>query len=554
MKKIILIVSLIYIGITAKAENDVKIDSKITDVTVYQQSAQVSREASIKISNGLTKIVIEGMTSSYNQASIQVKGLGDFTIVDISTNIFYPSPEEVIVKEIPLRIVKSIRYLTDSIESLDWKLRKIRKNIEGLNEELSMLRASGVMKGQSKSDSIVALKEAMVYMRKMMSEINGLIIDEEFGLSKKQKELNRMNIRLTEFKNYKLKTTPPAIYEPIHQIIVTLSSTKTTSGKLLVSYLVPNAGWNAAYDLRAKDTNSPMTLVYKANVYQHTGVNWKDVDITLSTINPNTNNQKPLLSQWNLNYFVPQLYQNISKTESLSNLLISTDARTEMDKSPTEDDLYSELRKDMVVRENVTAVEFLLEMKYSVPSDNKKHLMVVSTSDIKSRYEYYVVPKLDKKTYLLAKLSNWESLNLLPAIANIYYDGTYVGKTNINPNVMNDTLSLALGTDRNIIVTRKKIDEQVDEKTFTNNVEKSMEFEIIVKNKKSFPINLIIEDQIPVSANEDIEVELLSKGKAEYNKSNGSLRWSVNLKASEQTKKEFKYSITYDKDKELAIN
>jgi len=66
--------------------------------------------------------------------------------------------------------------------------------------------------------------------------------------------------------------------------------------------MVPDAGWSPAYDLRADDITSPVKLTYKANVYQSTGVNWDNVNVKLSTINPNRSNVKPVLAPWYVDF------------------------------------------------------------------------------------------------------------------------------------------------------------------------------------------------------------------------------------------------------------
>ena len=69
-----------------------------------------------------------------------------------------------------------------------------------------------------------------------------------------------------------------------------------------VSYITPNASWLPFYDLRADNISQPINLVYKAQVRQNTGVDWKHIKLSLSSGNPNQNNQFTLLKAWYL-YF-----------------------------------------------------------------------------------------------------------------------------------------------------------------------------------------------------------------------------------------------------------
>lgn len=99
----------------------------------------------------------------------------------------------------------------------------------------------------------------------------------------------------------------------------------------------------------------------------------------------------------------------------------------------------------------------------------------------------------------MAYLTGWEDMNLLPAVANIYYDGTYVGQTRINPAMMDDKLELPLGRDNNIVITRKKTKDDDKERTLSNEKTKSVEYEIALRSMKSAPIKIVIEDHLPLS-------------------------------------------------------
>ena len=203
---------------------------------------------------------------------------------------------------------------------------------------------------------------------------------------------------------------------------------------------------------------------------------------------------------------------------------------------------------------NMAMVEFELKIPQSIKSDGQTHLMAVTSEEIDASFQYHIVPKLDKDAFLMAKLSGWEDLNLLPAVANIYYDGTYVGQTRLNPSVMSDTLELALGRDRGIYLTRKKTSDEEKIKKLTGQKEKTVTYQLALKNYKSSSVSIIVEDQTPVSTIEDIKVELLEKGIADYNKKTGKLLWNINLDAKETLKYEFTYLLRYDKDKTLALN
>ena len=362
-------------------------------------------------------------------------------------------------------------------------------------------------------------------------------------------------------KNYQYKITqqnPPNL-EPVHQVVVTVWSDELTAGTVGVNYTVSNAGWSPSYDLRAKDTGSPVSLTYKAQVHQNTGIDWESIRLKLSTINPNQNKNKPVLPVWYLNYYVHQ--QIISGGEhalarNFTDIVEEASAAyKEFEKDKQLDDSFLENKKLPLIladKNQVLAnVEFNITMPYTIKSGGNQHYVAVQTHKLNADYYHYLVPKLDKDAFLMAKITDWEDLNLLPAQANIYYQSTYIGKSYINPSVLADTLELSLGRDRGILVTRKKLKDEEREKIIGKNKVKNIRYELAIKNLKSTVSKLIIEDQSPVSSNDDISVKLEENETGDYNEKTGKLLWKLNLDARKSETLKFAYSIKYDKNKQL---
>jgi uncharacterized protein (TIGR02231 family) len=551
MTRITLLIALLVIGsMKAISQKEKKAESKIEQVTVFLQGAQIKEKGKFTADKGVTKVIFEGMAPAYNQQSIQVKGKGEFIILDVSPRVFYPEPEEAKPTTIPAQIMKELRMLNDSIDNLAWEIRGMDDEIAALNLEKNLLLNSATVKGQSTKDSLLALTKAMEYMRIKLPEINKLMLKADKRKHSLQVELNEKNARKSELENYNYNAGySTKSMAPVQQIVVSISADAPVNGTLELSYMVSQAGWTPSYDLRANDVDNPVSLTYKANVHQTTGVAWNDVKIKLSTINPNRSNVKPMLAPWYLSYVQPiQTVPGMTYNNSYQGpvTLSKEDLSSDMDDA-------KHIAAFTTMTENLTMVEFDLKINYSIPSDGQPYLMAIKNEEIKTTYEYFVIPKLDTDAYLVAYLTGWEEMNLLPAVANIYYDGTYVGQTRINPSVMSDKLELPLGRDNNLLVTRKKTKDEDKEKMLSNEKTKSLEYEIALRSMKSTAVKIVVEDQIPLSAMEDVKVEVGSIGKAEFITETGKLRWVVNLAPKETLKFKFSYDLKYDKDKSLAL-
>jgi len=318
-----------------------------------------------------------------------------------------------------------------------------------------------------------------------------------------------------------------------------------------LSYLIASASWQPVYDIRAKDVNNPIEFNYKAKVFQNTGKDWKNIKLTLSTGNPFLNLNKPELYAWNLNFYQP--YYDVTKVRGGRAAKVEYNIEDLPERNVTSSiALQAGVTQEVVIAqqlENQISTDFEITIPYDVASGNKPQTVEIKTTQVNADYEYFAVPKLDKEAFLTAKISDWENLNLINGEANIYFENRFIGNININPKYAADTLTFSLGRDKRIVIEREQLKEFSESKFLSKNVEKSFAYQIKIKNTKSTPINILIEDQIPISNNEDIEIEAKDFGGAQFNKETGKLIWKLKLNSSESSNKKFTYSVTYPKDK-----
>ena len=132
-------------------------------------------------------------------------------------------------------------------------------------------------------------------------------------------------------------------------------------------------------------------------------------------------------------------------------------------------------------------------------------------------------------------------------------EGTYVGKTFINPDNTTDTLNLTLGNDKRVVIKRQKMQDFSSVKFLGNNKLQKFTYQITVKNNKSEAVNIVLKDQYPLSTNKDIEVELTDAANAIINKDTGTLTWNLSLNSNETRTLSFSYNVKYPKDRTINI-
>ena len=512
------------------AENEVRVPSNITHVTVFLNQAQVTRVAKTNLQAGTTDIVFDRVSPYINIKSIQVKTEGNVNLLSVShRNNFLANEDK------PAFIVE----LEDTIAALNNQIALFGIRKEALNLEKEVILANKQIGGENSGVKVEDLEDALVLFRKRTQEIG-----EE--LLKLDGNLNRLNVIKNKFQsqlNAHLNNRNSSV-----EIVVTVKTLSAVSNtKIEWSYLVGNTSWAPFYDIRVKDTKSQLQLVSKANITQRTGEDWKNVVLKLSTANPNENGSKPELKTSYLYFGRFGSGAGSGSGVELNSVVVGK--KSNLINSKSEPDAAVGYSTGIAQTEHTDVnIEFNVTSAYTIPSDNNPHQVDLTTSNLEANYAYGTVPKLDKTAYVTAKVSGNDLVNQISGEANVYFDGTFTGKTFIN-GTSNDSLLLSLGKDKRIQVQRNLL-KDFSSKTFSGGSKKELNtWEISIRNTRKEAITIVIEDQIPVSTDKEIEVKLLNNGGAEYDETTGKLKWTVTLEGEKSQIVKFSFEVKYPKEK-----
>ncbi|MGZ4117489.1 MAG: DUF4139 domain-containing protein [Bacteroidia bacterium] len=531
--------------------NEKNIKSKIESVTVFTQGAQIYRSSEVTVNQGITTLVFESLEPTIDPKSIQASGTGNFIIMDVQQNIKYPEPAINPNIEKNPKNLKQIKSLQDSLVMIDFDIEDLDDKQAALIIEKNTLLNNRIIKGETKKDTLNLVKDALAFLREKLNNINSELLKlkkEEYRINIKKQ---RMQADLLALQSYNVNVGDVSKDPANYRIVVTVSADMPANGTLKLNYILQDAGWTPSYDLRAKGTGGNMQLTYKAQVHQNTGIDWDNIKLALSTATPNQSNIKPVLSTWWINYYNPySYYDKRKKYEHEDNRPSEAASGAKIDdaeKAPAQT-----VADYTVADENLTTVEYEIKIDYNIPSDGKSHFVAIQTKDIAASYIHFAAPKIDKDAFLVAKISDWDELNLVPANANIYFDGTFVGESYIDPTNLSDTLDLTLGRDKNMVVTRMKQKDKTKEKLIGDDKVKTVTYEITVRNTKSSSSNFNLQDQIPVSQTKDVVVSLVESSGGEIDETTGIINWKFNIKPKETKKVTITYSVKYPKDRALA--
>lgn len=629
MRQAMLLVSAFYC-LTLSAQTKKNIDSKIEKVTVFLEGSQVQRSAKVNLPAGKYELVFTNISPSIDKQSIQVKADNIVTVLSVihQANHLKEQQKQDEIKEI------------EALKETQTEKIALQKNILNVfRQEETLLTKNQQIGGANNGLKATDLKDAADFQRNRLTEVYQ---------KQMEAELAKMNRQLAEL-NQKTEISTSEIH-------VTINSSEAINSSFIITYLVKEAGWFPTYDIRVKDISSPINLQYKANVFQNSGEDWKDVKLFLSTGNPNENGTKPVINPWYLKYVYA--YQPVTNTiqgtytagtvrgrvtdqkgnpvagasiivkgtrtgtttdnngfyainvpagnntitissvgmettevpasiTGYSNIAMKEDSKTMSEVVVTAYGLQGKVsglkiddeesdRTSIRIRgastiktsneikrgvNNITTISYqptttVYEIKepYTILNDGKNYMADIDGYEVKAQYEYYAAPKIEADAFLTAKVVDWQELNLLPGEANLFFEGTFLGKSMLDVTKAGDTLNISLGKDKAIVVKRTLLKDYSSKRFIGSNKTDTRQYEIVIRNNKSLPVNIIIEDQFPISTQKEIEVQDRKYEGAKLDDDTQRITWQLTVDSKKENKIGFKYEVKYPKDKVLQLD
>jgi hypothetical protein len=638
MKRIIILALLCPQFILAQRTIDVQ--SHISDVIVYQQSAQVERSAKIDLPAGSSILRFPDMNTSIHPDQVKFSATGDFSVMSVSheykTDTISGVYDHKRAQEIS---VQKAQYQAE--------INLEQSYLHVYEKELALLANNQHFGNKEEGISVDELRQASEFIRQRHLDIRDKQVDIEQKVKSLQVQMGALDIELSGL-------SKALVTERTLEFLVRVQAPARSSAEVSLTYQMQQAGWHPSYDARVKDVETPMELEYRANVYQNTGENWEEVNLVIATGNPNLNNIKPNLNPWFLTraqnntyfnsgnansylqsqahvqgitkvsgqmtdantgeplpggtvsavggsvgsmtdlngYFTVQIPPGISQLQfsyigyNAINLNVSSSVMNIM-LQPSQVHLdavqiSSGSRSERITAKSINKIpgrniegavaaapevtfapvqvaytpantQFRISVPYSIPSDGSQYAVTLDQLEMEADYLYKCTPKLDQKAYLFAQVSGWEDHNLLSGKMNVYYEEAYVGQSNLDLKFMSDTLSVSLGSDQSIHIERKRIRDNSSKQFISNKRKDTREWAITVKNNKRHNIRIQIDDQMPMSHREDIEIEHETLSGAEYDEFTGRLKWDVRIKPGKSEKVNFRYSVKYPKQLNLFL-
>ncbi len=514
-----------------------KVSSKISEATVYRSGAKLSSTASVKLNPGQNQVIFEKLPVYLNPSSMQVRMDGKATLLSAAYR------QNAV--EIQSGSSSGIQALQDSMEEMKDQVAQFLAEKEVLTKEEASLaqNQARVGAGENSALTINELKELTQYYRSRLAEIKNRHLELDILKRKADRTHQKMGQRLAKITQKETQVSG--------EIVLQVESATAQTINIACIYFLPAASWVPSYDLRSEGVDKPLRLVHKAAIQQQSGLDWSNVKLKLSTAQPLRNNNRPVLNPQYINYYIyatKPTQRDEERDLKQSNMLQLREAPASI-----ADGLASEeTSEEELFSEEQSSEEFELPQAQTLISGAEALTLRYKEDQMEAIYQYHAVPKLDPGVFLLAKIPNYGRYGLLSGTAQIFLNDTYVGQSEIDIRTVADTLSLSLGRDEDISIKRVKPTDISYAPKFLNNFKKELiAYDIIIKNNKRIPVNIEILDQVPVSRQQDISVELIDKAGAQYTPDFGKLYWRIDVPAFSSKTLRFKYELKYPKDKQV---
>ena len=516
VQKIALLMALVSSSVFA--DNNITLDK----VTLFLQGAELQGQATVSLKKGESEIVLTGIADGIKPDSINVgfDVKSNVKILSVSLDEKHPKLNE---------NSSEINALDQQLLQLQNKLNTTIVQLKAVNEQIELLKGNRLEKlTKIDNDDLAQLKKVMDFIKTNLV----VALNEQYQL---QQEIEQLTFQITECQT-KIDKQKQAQEALVSAVIVKVHAQNDITLPVTLSYITNKAGWKPVYDIQVMDIDSPLQLTYKADIYQNSGIDWQDINFSLSTSQPRESLKSSELWTWHINtlsdeggfFFSKSDYDEKSEKESRS-------------RKPSDEDFPNELGVN---------TQFEVNLPYTIKTNNQSDLLTIQNKEVKAQYHYVATPKIDNSVYLEAQIVDWDKLNLLPGQSSIFFNGKYIGKSFINTKFAKETLDLYLGKDRNISISRYRDNsETLKPLTMGDDVSQRYAYTIDVKNGKSMPINLVVYDQIPVINNKTIKLDDIEYTGANYDKKTGLVTWNFDLNPNETKKLNLSFKLTYPKDK-----
>jgi uncharacterized protein (TIGR02231 family) len=511
-------------------------ESRIDSVIVYVDQAQIVRKAMVTVS-GSGQIMFNGLTGMLDDNSIRIRAPG-LHIGEVKVMPGYSAEPTGKVKQ-----------LQDSLDGLNDRDKALANEQDVLKARETFLNSIKVAAPDQMSKDLATGKvdaaswaAGLNFMTTELLAVKKAAMD----LERSRKDLGKVIAAVTQELN-----SARARQENRKTIAVDVVADREGSYEVSLNYLVPSSvSWSPYYELRAAPSDQITAVTYYSRLSQRTNEDWSDVKVILSTAQPSNGGVAPEPQAWYLDIYQP-LYGASGK--AARPMMAPGAGHFKVDEEKPMDLLAAEAPPPPI--ETGISLQYVIPGRVSLKSGEDAKKLFLYDAKLAADFSYYSYPRVQEIAYLRGKLQNSTDYIFLAGQGNTYVGDEFTGKTYL-PNVApGESATLSFGVDDRVKVKRELI------KTFTsrtgllgNRTRVDFVYRTTVENYHTTPDSMTLVEQIPVSQNKDISVNLvkLDPKSNEDNKDLGTYTFKLLLQPQQKMAISLSYYVEYPTGKTVS--
>lgn len=283
----------------APVSGQTKVKTSVEKVTLFIDGAQVTRTEQVDIPAGNSTLVFTGLSPYLDDKSMQVAAKGRFTVTAVNRLFNHTDSLERSARQ---------QALEQELANIRQQQKKQQAAREVIDAESDLLKVNCSVGNRNAATPLAAIKELNEYYASRMEELKRRTLELEGQLKTLSEREQQVLADLTQLGGRQTA--------PMSEVEVRIESPAACKGVFTLTYYVRNAGWFPSYDIRSGGLSEPVEISYKANIFQNTREEWKNVALTLSSSNPTTGSIAPQLKTWWLDYGMAPPRYNPSLTSN----------------------------------------------------------------------------------------------------------------------------------------------------------------------------------------------------------------------------------------------
>ncbi len=481
-------------------------------VNLFRSGAEITRTATAELSKGTETLMLKGISA---RADLNTARLFCGKGVTMSNLRFETNSDETEVKE------------------LEGKLEALRQENAARELQKNLWEANGDFSSRT-SASASEIEAYITALPQRLKEIQ----EASFACAKEIQELEK-----------KLEKAKKKAVRPV--MIAEITAEEEGSYPLEIHYVENGAGWSPVYEIHT-DGQGPLELLLRASMHQSSQEDWQNVKVRLFTGNPSGNNTLPVMNTTFLDVqdpYRPRMTRANAKMNMYAGARADTMGEMVMEEAVPMMAVMATPEPEEI--EDLTMTEFELEAPQTIRSEETESMADLRKDILEAEYEVCTCPRIDASAYLTARVKTADLPNLLTSSAKVYLSGMYMGTVELNRDYSEEYETISLGKEERIKVSTQEVSKKTSKTLLKAQNVTEYVYESTITNTLSREVSVLVKDQIPVSANKLVTVDLIKADGYQKEDETGFLKQTITVPAGGSKVLTLSYKVSWPKDKEL---